>query len=68
MRKYRYFYHYHRHGDKKLTVHFRGKCILTNKIECKVACESKFNKIQPKLIMRGFASEVKLVSNKVVIE
>lgn len=68
MKTYRFFYHYHRFGQKKLSVHFKGKCMMTDSIECKVPCESKFNKRQPLLVMRGYASKVKRKGNKLIIE
>lgn len=43
-----------------MTIHWKKRCIFVDKIVCEVPCESKFNKIQPKLVMRGFASTVKL--------
>lgn len=57
MKKYRFFYHYYKQKDK-MTIHFRNQCIIVDDIICRVPCETKKNKRQPKLIMRGFCSEV----------
>lgn len=58
MRKYRFFFHYHRHGEKQMTIVFRGKSRLVDDIDCKVPCETKWNKNEPKLVMRGYANYV----------
>lgn len=57
MKKHRFFYHYYKQYDK-MSVHFRGTCSSVDEIICLVPCESKRNKKQPKLVMRGMASEV----------
>lgn len=57
MRKYRFFYHYRR-SDGKMTVHFRGKCIIAQNVFCTVPCETKRNKVQPYLVLQGFCKEV----------
>lgn len=67
-RKYRFFYHYHRYGEKKITVHFKKRCINVDNIICKVPCESKFSKTQPKLVMEGFAKDVKIKKNVAFIQ
>lgn len=66
MRKYRFYYHY-RKCDKKMSVHFRKQCIPTDEIECNVPCETKRNKTQPYLVMRGYCEKVEIVNNKVII-
>lgn len=64
---YRFFYHYHRHKDK-MTFHFKKQCVVIDDVICKVPCETKWNKTQPYLIMRGFCKSFKLEDNKVIIE
>jgi len=64
---YRFFYHYFRHGEKKMSVHFRGKCYNTTHVHCNVPCETKYNRTQPKLIMRGFASKITVKKNQITI-
>jgi len=65
-RKYRFFYHYFKQ-KKKMSVHFRGTCTVVDDIECLVPCETKWNRTQPNLVMRGFAKEVRIRNNKAII-
>jgi hypothetical protein len=64
----RFFYHYHRHGEKQMTIHFKNKCIQVDNVICNVPCESKFRQIQPKLIMRGWASKVNVKDGVGIIQ
>ena len=57
MKKYRFFYHYFKQ-KKKMTVHFKGTCSIVDNVVCNVPCNTKWNKIQPQLVMQGFAKEV----------
>ena len=66
MKKYRFFYHYRR-SDKRMSVHFRNQCIPCEGVICNVPCETKRNKIQPYLVLQGFASSVEVINNKVII-
>ncbi len=65
--KTRFFYHYHRHGQYKMTVHFKGKCRQVNQVECLVPCASKFNKIQPLLVMQGYANKVVVKKGRIAV-
>lgn len=51
-----------------MSVHFRNSCTVVDDIECLVPCETKWNKTQPQLIMRGFAKEVTIINNKAIIK
>lgn len=51
-----------------MSVHFKNSCTVVNDVECKVPCETKWNKTQPRLVMRGFASNVKFENDKAIIE
>jgi hypothetical protein len=57
MSKHRFFYHYFR-GKRAMSVHWRGTCHVVDNVKCDVPCETKWNKRQPYLVMRGFASGV----------
>lgn len=46
-----------------MSVHFRGKCNRVDQIICNVPCETKWNKTQPNLVMRGFAQDVTIKDN-----
>ena len=50
-----------------MTVHFKKKCLIVDDIDCKVSCETKWNKTQPQLVMRGFATNVEIKNNKAYI-
>ena len=56
-KKYRFFFHY-RKQTKRLTLHYRDECIGVDDIDCRVSCETKWNKNQPHLVMRGFSKSV----------
>lgn len=62
MKNYRFFYHFYKQYNK-MSVHFRGKCNIVDDIICEVSCETKWNRTQPKLVMRGYAKEVKIENN-----
>lgn len=59
MKQYRFFYHYFKQKHK-MSVHFRGTCLIVDSIICERPCETKWRKRQPKLVMQGYASEVQL--------
>ena len=56
-KKYRFFYHYYKQKGK-MSVHFRNTCMVAENIICEVPCETKWNNTQPRLVMRGYATEV----------
>lgn len=66
MKQYRFFYHYNKQ-HKKMSVHFRKKCLIVDDVVCNVTCESKWNKTQPNLVMRGYATDVVIENNKATI-
>ncbi len=68
MRKYRFFYHYYRQYNE-MSVHFKGICHRTKNVECKVPTETKWNdKKQPNLVLRGFAENIEIHDNKIIIQ
>ena len=58
----RFFMHYNKH-TKKMTVHWKNSCIPVNDIVCYAPLESKWNKRQPQLVLRGWASDVCVKDN-----
>lgn len=64
--KYRFFYHYRRQ-DGKMSVHHRGVCYPTENVECRVPTETHRRKIQPRLVIRGYASDILLQDGKIII-
>jgi hypothetical protein len=59
MNKYRFFYHFFK-AKGKMSIHFRDKCYVVDNVSCQVPCETKWNKTQPRLVMRGFASKLQI--------
>ena len=64
--QYRFFYHY-RKQTKGMTVHFKGQCIPCKDVICEVPAETKWNKTQPNLVLRGYCKEVIIKNNKAYI-
>ena len=67
MKKYRFFYHFYKQKGK-MSVHFRNTCNIVDEIECIVSCETKWNKTQPRLVMRGWANKVTIKNGKAIIQ
>ena len=67
MKKRRFFFHYRR-ATNGMTIHWKNECIPVVDVVCKVACETKRNKKQPKLVMQGFAKNVSVHDGIGVIE
>lgn len=66
MKKYRFFYHYYKRYNE-LSVHFRGKCYRTKNVTCKAEVETKWNKIQPNLVMQGFTTGIIETEDRITI-
>lgn len=66
MKKYRFFFHYNK-NNKGMTLHYRGQCIFTKNIQCNVPCETKWNKIQPQLVMRGWTKDIEIKDDIITI-
>lgn len=67
MKKYRFFYHFYKQKGK-MSVHFKNTCNVVDNVECSVPCETKWNKTQPRLVMRGFATNVNIKNGIAYIE
>lgn len=71
-KRYRFFLHYNKplskqKGEHIWSVHFRNKCYFTPHIDCTVATESKTNSRQPFVVMRGMATEIEILEDKLII-
>jgi hypothetical protein len=66
MKKKRFFFHF-RKSTGDLTLHWNKQCIPIKNIECKVPVETKWNKQQPKVVLRGFATSVIITDDKAII-
>ena len=60
MKKYRFFFHYYKRY-KCMSIHFRDQCMRAQDVVCNVPKESKWNKTQPNLVMRGYAEKVEII-------
>ena len=58
-KNYRFFYHYYKQY-KCMSVHFRGTCYRAKNIICESPTETKWNKTQPHLTVRGWAKEIEI--------
>jgi hypothetical protein len=67
MKKYRFFFHYKR-SEHKMTVHFKKQCTSVSDVQCHVPVQTKWNKVQPHIVLQGFASEVIFESDKAIIK
>ena len=61
VRPKRFYYHYDRHGEKNMIIHFKGRNRKVAHIECYVPCGTKWRETQPRLVMEGFCSRVNIV-------
>lgn len=60
----RFFYHFNKQ-NKKMTIHFLGKCLIAQNVIVNCPCETKWNVRQPRLVMRGFCKNVEIDQNGV---
>lgn len=65
-RAYRFFFHYNKYTGG-MTVHYRKQCIAVDDITCNVSTETKWNKSQPRLVVQGFAKEIRLEKGRAII-
>lgn len=55
---HRFFFHYNKpasqsSGTPKISVHYRGKCHIVERLICKVPLSSQSRSRQPRLVMAG---------------
>ena len=65
-KKYRFYFHYNKQ-HKKLSVHYRGKCLLTKAVRITVPTESKQNKQQPLITIQGWCTNLKHTDKLTII-
>lgn len=51
-----------------MSIHFKGRCYPASNIICNVPCETKWNKTQPNLVMRGFAKNIRFEGDNIYID
>lgn len=50
-----------------MSVHFRNTCFIVDNVICKAECETKWNKSQPNLVMRGFSKKLTIKNGTATI-
>jgi hypothetical protein len=58
-----FFFHYnkpasHAAGEPRLSVHFQGRCLIVNGIECRVPVRTRNRRTQPRCVMAGKAEQI----------
>jgi hypothetical protein len=66
LKKRRFFFHF-RKSTGELTLHWNKQCIQVKDIVCNVPLETKWNKQQPRVVLRGFASDIQITNGKALI-
>jgi hypothetical protein len=66
MKKRRFFFHF-RKSTGELTLHWQKQCIPIKDVVCNVPLETKWNKIQPRVVLQGFAEKIEIIENKAFI-
>ena len=51
-----------------MSVHFRNKCYRVRDVVCEVPIETKWNKIAPNLVLRGYAEKVTIENDIAIIQ
>lgn len=69
---YRFFYHFNKpmtlkKGEVIWSLHFRKKCYFVKNINCLVPTNTKINKTQPKGVVQGFCTDIKLEKDVAII-
>jgi hypothetical protein len=67
MKKYRFFYHFYKQKGK-MSIHFKNSCVVVDDVICNVPCETKWKLRQPRLVMQGYATNVRFEGNVGIIE
>ena len=50
-----------------MSIHFKGKCIIVQNVECHVPTETKWFKIQPMLRVQGWCKNVEIIEDRGII-
>ncbi len=68
MKKYSFFFHFNKPASKsagkvQVSLHYRGVCHILDNVVCNVPTEGKLKNRQPRFVMVGKASELKIKDN-----
>lgn len=63
-----FFFHYNKPasraaGENRLTVHWKGQCLIVRSLSCHVGIETRARKTQPRCVMAGKAESVTVDEN-----
>ena len=53
----RFFYHYNKQKGR-MTLHWKGACIIVDELVCMVPAETKTSDTQPRYVLQGWAKQV----------
>lgn len=72
MKQRRFYFHYNKPASQQagkpiLSVHFKDVCYLTESVDCRVPCQTKINKRQPRCVMAGYATDVTISTLRATI-
>jgi hypothetical protein len=67
-----FFFHYNkpqtqRDGRVRMSVHVANTCYYTDAVRCDVTCQSKENKTQPRLVMKGSCNKLVIEDGLIII-
>lgn len=51
-----------------MSVHYRDTCYSCDDVVCSVPVETKRRRTQPRLVVQGFCSEIKVEGNKIYVK
>ena len=61
-----FWFHYHKarskkYGKPQLTIHYKGKCLIADNIECAVPIYGFIRKEQPIFALKGLCANIDIV-------
>lgn len=67
MKKYTFYLHYNKPASlkakaPKMSVHFKKTCYIVDMIDCRQPTQSSIRNRQPKVVMKGMATDVEIES------
>lgn len=67
-----FFFHYNKPaslkaGRPQLSVHFKDSCIIVDGVDCRRPCASHIRNTQPRCVMKGKASFVKVGNDGIAL-
>lgn len=68
-----FFFHYNKPASQKagkpqISLHYRKQCIIADNLICNVPTWGVYRKTQPRFVMKGKASTIRLEGNQLIID